>query len=412
MTTTLPPIQNIQVATVPLAAFLSRQAAILAAAGTSTPLSAINFLNATVLVGDGNVSGSPQCPSISTLQSTAALTHQVWSGKIVQSSAQNSSNPNQIDLLCVIPAVDASGNEIGPFWVTEFIVTDENGTPMIAGVTAAPKFTVANGAITDLAFIVSVAFAIGTVVLTAPSEPFLSKSSAQAALANIVSGVPPITVTKSVDANGWIDFAVAVSLAAVPNLSHGEMVCVGNGATTWTCPAGVTVLEEVIVTGPGGPGAGGSADHGGGNGGAGGTAKGRVAVTPGQTYPIKSPAGPPGGAPGQMGSQGEDASAFGFTATGGSPGSYAPNGAGGPGGMGSGALDCFAGGCGADGMGTSAPFLGGMGGASYWGGGGRAANSDSPAVQDGKAPGSGGGGGYGGDFPGGAGAAAKIYWRW
>lgn len=214
MTTTLPAIQSIQVATVPLAAFLAREASILAAAGTSMPLAEINFLGATVLVGDGNVSGSPQCPSISTLQSTNALTHQVWSGKIVQSAAQNSSNPNQVDLLCVIPAVDANGNEIGPFWVTEFIVTDENGTPMIAGVTAAPKFTVANGAITDLSFIVSVAFAVGTVVLTAPSQPFMSSSQIQAALGSIVTGVAPITVTESANSAGWPDFAVAIAPTA------------------------------------------------------------------------------------------------------------------------------------------------------------------------------------------------------
>lgn len=232
MSTTLPAISNIQVATVPLAGFLSRQASILAAAGTASPLPEINFLAGTLKIGDGAVSGAAQCPLISTLQATNALTHQVWSGLAVQSCAQNSTSSTQIDILCVIPAVDASGNEIGPFWVTEFILTDENGTPMVAGVTAAPKYVTANGGATDLAFIVSVAFAVGTVVLTAPSEPFLSKSSAQAALANIVSGVSPIVVTKRPDAAGWTDFAVSMppaAQAADPISASSDLASVGYG---------------------------------------------------------------------------------------------------------------------------------------------------------------------------------------
>lgn len=211
-----PPASQIQVSTVPLNAFLTRESSILAAGGTSSPLAEINFLNATVKVGDGAVGSSgPQIPSISTLQANNALVHQVWSGTVVQACSQNPTNPNQIDILCVIPAVDASGNEIGPFWVTEFIITDENGTAMIAGTTVAPKLVTANGAATDLAFIASVAFSLGTVVLTAPSAPFLTENQIQAALANEVTPVAPITVTSSTDSQGWEHFAVGIDPKAV-----------------------------------------------------------------------------------------------------------------------------------------------------------------------------------------------------
>jgi hypothetical protein len=245
MTTTLPPIANVQVATVPLAAFLAREAAILAAAGTSSPLPEINFLNATVKIGDGAASGAaPQQPSISTLQASGALVHQVWSGLAVQSCSQNATNANQVDILCVIPAVDSSGVEIGPFWATEFIVTDETGTAMIAGVTLAPKLVTANGAATDLAFIVSVGFSVGTVVLTAPSAPWMTAAQIQAGIANEVTGTAPIAVAKTVDSAGWPHFAVSIDPASI--IHNGvDTSAAGNVVTV----AALTPAETALTPG-------------------------------------------------------------------------------------------------------------------------------------------------------------------
>lgn len=216
--TTLPPANSIQVATIPLQAFLTREAAILASAGTGNPLAEIDFMNATVLIGDGGANGgNPQIPSISTLQSTNALVHQVWSGQIVQSVSQNDTNPNQIDILCVIPAVDSSNNEIGPFWVTEFIVTDENGVPMIAGVTLAPKLVTANGAATDLSFIVSIGFSVGTVVLQAPTAAFVSASQVEAMInSNLPDCLAPITKADTTQPNGFIHRVFGIVKASQP----------------------------------------------------------------------------------------------------------------------------------------------------------------------------------------------------
>jgi hypothetical protein len=266
MTTTLPPINNVQVATVPLAAFLAREAAILAAAGTSTPLAEINFLNATVKIGDGAASGvAPQQPSISTLQASGALVHQVWSGQVVQSCSQNPINPNQIDILCVIPAVDSSGAEIGPFWATEFIVTDEAGTPMIAGVTLAPKMVTANGGGTDLAFIVSIGFSVGTVVLTAPSAPWMTQAQIQAGIANAVTGTAPITVAKTIDTAGWSHFNVALDPAAASGRVISIIPVFSSASVPVPTGASRALVEawgaggaggDALVTGAGGSGAG------------------------------------------------------------------------------------------------------------------------------------------------------------
>ncbi len=225
----LPPANLIQVATVALPAYTARIAAIQASQGTSSPLPEINFSEAVVLVGDGN----GDIPSISTLQSTGALVHQVWSGQIVQSVSLDANNSNQVDILCVIPAVDGSGNEIGPFWVTEFIITDENAVPMIAGVTLMPKLVTANGASTDLSFIGAAAFAPGTVNMAAPSAAFLTTSEAASAVAALLSAAAPLELATSVQSNGWT--AWALSVLAATNAQVG----VGRPATNAEFAAGV-----------------------------------------------------------------------------------------------------------------------------------------------------------------------------
>ncbi len=203
----LPSIASIQVATVPLPAYLARSAAVLAGAGGVNPPPEINFMQATVILGDGAVSGSgAQVPAISTLQSSGAVTHQVWSGKIVQSVSVDAANSAQVDILCVVPAVDGSGNEIGPFYVTEYVITDELGAAMLAGTTLMPKLVTANGAASDLSFVASVGLTLGTVVVAAPSAAFASMAQVQAAFnANLPTAAAPLVESDTTSPTGWVD---------------------------------------------------------------------------------------------------------------------------------------------------------------------------------------------------------------
>ncbi len=256
---TLPTITTIQVATVPLAAFLAREAAILAAAGSSSPLPEIDFTRATVILGDGNTGSGATVPPISTLQSTGAVTHQVWSGSIVQAVTVDASNANAVDVLCVVPAVDTSGAEIGPFYVTEFIITDELGAAMIAGTTLMPKLVTANGTAVDLAFIAEVGFSLGTVVLTPPSAAFVSMAQVLAAFnAHLTSATAPITTSDTIDAQGWKNRVFGLPLSgAIVNpgwikLPNGLIVQWGGySGTTGTVTSGGGVYEAwTTVTWP------------------------------------------------------------------------------------------------------------------------------------------------------------------
>ncbi len=176
------------------------------------------------------------------------------------------------------------------------------------------------------------------------------------------------------------------------NLAPGfSRQAVFTGSTTWTAPAGVSLLKVRLCGGGGGGGAGTAASCGGG-GGAGGYAEGVFPVTPGQSIPV-AVAG--GGAPGATGGT----SSFGglISATGGGGGGSATGFANGGGpGSGSGGAINLAGGYGSDGNGGAAsPFVfAGNGGTSYFGGGGRAASASGVAEQNGLASGSGGGGCY------------------
>jgi hypothetical protein len=244
--TTFPDASLIQIATVPLQGFLTREAAILAAKGSANPLPEIDFTLATVKIGDGNAGAGAQIPPIATLQNSGALVHQVWSGNVVQSVSVNATNPNQVDILCVIPAVDNAGNEIGPFWCTEFIITDENGTPMIAGVTLAPKFVTANGASTDLAFIASVGFSIGAVVLGAPSAAFLTGAQAVAMINSALPDcVEPIEKTDAAQPTGLIrrifSFRKATKPADATLASDANAIGSGRPATDAEFNAGAPV---------------------------------------------------------------------------------------------------------------------------------------------------------------------------
>ncbi len=183
------------------------------------------------------------------------------------------------------------------------------------------------------------------------------------------------------------------------------------GVKSWTAPW--TGTYRVTVTGSGGGGGGSTSTQAGGGGGAGGTAISYITLTAGQVVPyVVGGAGLMGSDAGADGGYGSTSS-FGsyLAASGGSPGQGGQNGAsGGLGGAGTCAQGLtsllLCGGCGSDGS-PAANAYGGVGGASFWGGGARGSTVDG-LLEYGQAAGSGGGGAYYSGHGGGYGAPGLV----
>lgn len=192
---TLPAIETVQVAVKATQHYLNR----LAASRAGGPQ--VDFTDGTVIVGDGN--GAP--PAISDLVTAGGVTHEVGRGQWVHGVSVNPQNAAQTDIFCVIPA--ASGDiEIGPFWVTEFAITDENGDVCLVGTTVMAKFvSTVNGAAADLAWIAAESESNGEVVLTPPSAAFVTIYDVMLAInAHQPTATAPLTMTDSVSPLGWL----------------------------------------------------------------------------------------------------------------------------------------------------------------------------------------------------------------
>ena len=186
---------------------------------------------------------------------------------------------------------------------------------------------------------------------------------------------------------------------------------------TWTKPSGINLIRVYVTGGGGGAGGGGSSGDFGAAGGAGGTAIEIIDVSSVSSVTVTIGAAGSGGAGDSNGTAG-GTSSFGSycSATGGGGGQHGNFGAnaGGTGGVGSGGdinLTGGDGGTGQDNSGISTQYASswGVGGASYWGGGG-GPHSHSFSPQPGKAYGSGGGATHKDNYSqGGAGKAGFIY---
>jgi len=218
----------------------------------------------------------------------------------------------------------------------------------------------------------------------------------------------------AINGNASNPFAVS-NLTASTGVFSNIQVFTASG--TFTVPAGVTKVKATVVGGGGG-GAGtnsgyGAGYNGGGSGGAGGAAIGVFSVTPGTAYAVTVGAGGAGGtgaSPPTNGTVGGTSSFGSFaSATGGGGGiNNGGSNAGSAGGAGVGGTLNVPGGYGTDGQGDNF-VLGGVGGASLLGGGGRAGDSGG---ENGQAFGSGGGGAYGPAGNGGSGANGVVILEW
>ena len=183
------------------------------------------------------------------------------------------------------------------------------------------------------------------------------------------------------------------------------------GVYTWTAPR--TQSYKITVTGGGGGSGGSSSTQAGGGGGAGGTSIAYVYLVAGQT--VTFIVGGPGLAGSDTGGDGGSGgtSSFGIyiSASGGYGGLGGQNGGtGGLGGAGTSAEDvaalCLFGGAGVDGS-PGSLASGGIGGASFWGGGARGSTVDNIAESQ-AALGAGAGGAYYNEHGGGMGGAGLV----
>jgi hypothetical protein len=144
------------------------------------------------------------------------------------------------------------------------------------------------------------------------------------------------------------------------------------GTTSWTCPAGVTSVEALVVAG----GGGGGLCYGGGGGGGAVIYNASLAVIPGNSYTVTVGAGGLGtSAGGPNGTNGGNSVFSSITATGGGGGGAACANAGSAGGSGGGGSNSAAGGAG-----TTGGNNGGAATGSAGGGGGGAGGPGGPSI--------------------------------
>lgn len=194
------------------------------------------------------------------------------------------------------------------------------------------------------------------------------------------------------------------------SLTLNEVVISATGAFSISIPSNAIVAgASGIATGGGGSAAGTTTGKTGGAGGAGGTAQGPIPITPGSNLTGSVGAGAVGGTTGADGNTGGNTTCGPLTGNGGGAGNFSASVAGGAPGSASGGTNNTNGGYGTDGLLTGDSAAWACGGASFWGGGGRAGSGAGLA---GSAPGSGGGSCYGSAGSGGAGAAGRFVLRY
>ncbi len=178
----------------------------------------INLAGGTLKVGDGN----GVVPTASAIIANGGVLHQVWQGG-VNSVAVDASNALQIDVGCLIPTVDGSGTEIGPFNVTEFAIYDATGNLALVGTTNLQKTTSAQGQLMTLQwFACYTASVASSVTVQPPSGSFPTLGAIQGAVAGLLSANAPLSVTPSLQSSGWTDWLLAIASATLSTLGIGR----------------------------------------------------------------------------------------------------------------------------------------------------------------------------------------------
>jgi hypothetical protein len=198
----------------------------------------VNLLGGTLKVGDGN----GVVPTISQLIANGGVLRQVWAGA-PNSVTVDASNTGQIDVGCLIPTVDGSGAEIGPFNVTEFAIYDATGNLAIVGTTNLQKTTSAQGQLMTLQWNACyIAAAASAVTLQPPTGSYPTLGAIQTALAGLLSVLSPLSLVKTVLSSGWTSWQIAINKAFQPADATGAQdaaaMGVGRAATNAEFAAG------------------------------------------------------------------------------------------------------------------------------------------------------------------------------
>lgn len=173
---------------------------------------AVNFVAGTLICGDG----FGAVPSVDALLNANGVLHEVWRGQVIASVTVNEQTSSEIDIMCIIPATDGQGHEIGPFWIREFAITDETGAVMVVGTTQLEKTTGAqNGQVSDLSFIAAIGESnTSTVVLTPAAAGYATIVDVVNIINQKVIGTTePLYTSEAVGLDGHVLSKYAVRIA-------------------------------------------------------------------------------------------------------------------------------------------------------------------------------------------------------
>lgn len=104
----------------------------------------------------------------------------------------NPGNLQQIDIVCPLPAVDGAGAAIGPFWIREVAILDEQGNVVVVANTQIEKSTSATGQVTALNLTVSVSVDDTAPLILTPAVTYATSDDVfalDAALATLLAAL-------------------------------------------------------------------------------------------------------------------------------------------------------------------------------------------------------------------------------
>lgn len=127
----------------------------------------------TFAFGDGN--GQTVTPTTA----GTGLVNEVYRGTVAGVQI-NSANPFQIDISCPLPAADANGNWVGPWYARELMVLDADGGQLVAGACSFNKSAPPSGDQSQYTYVVSIVVSdTSAVVVQSPGGVFVLQSDLQ-----------------------------------------------------------------------------------------------------------------------------------------------------------------------------------------------------------------------------------------
>jgi Phage tail-collar fibre protein len=170
---------------------------------------------ATFAIGDGN-GVVPPLP-------INGLVHQVYAG-IISSVEVDPHNAQQLNIAIYLPDVDAQQNTIGPFWIREIALFDEQGKQLVAATTNIEKTTPTQGQSASIKYIISIVMSDANSVQIFNTAPYVTSQELASAISHIPAyTLPTATTTRlgGMKASSSIDVdpegVASVDLPAIEN---------------------------------------------------------------------------------------------------------------------------------------------------------------------------------------------------